>query len=64
VIRLENMAKPPAMSVYVVFQQVGESDEKVVSSIRTENHDPRAMLIMVTFVEPRDNSLTLRKVKA
>jgi hypothetical protein len=55
VIRLENMAKPPVKPVYVVFQQVGESDEKVVSSIRTENHDPEAMLIMVKFVEPRDN---------
>ena len=52
VIRLEGRVKPPAKPVYVVFQQVGESDEKVVSSLGTENHDSEAMLITVKFVKP------------
>jgi hypothetical protein len=52
VIRLECGIKQPAKPVYVVFQQVGESDEKVVSRLRTKNYAPEAMLIVVKFVEP------------
>ena len=52
VIRLESRVKAPVKPVYVVFQQVGESHEKVVSRLRTENYAPEAMLIMVKFVEP------------
>jgi hypothetical protein len=49
---LESRVKAPVKPVYVVFQQVGESHEKVVSRLRTENYAPEAMLIMVKFVEP------------
>jgi hypothetical protein len=52
VVRLESRVKAPAKPVYVVFQKAGESDEKVVSRIKAENHDLEAMLIMVKFVEP------------
>jgi len=52
VIRLESRVKSPAKPVHVVVQQIGESDEKVVSRIRTENYDHEALLIMVNFVEP------------
>ena len=51
VIRLECRIKQPAKPVYVVFQKVGESDEKVVSRLRTENYAPEAILIRVKFVE-------------
>lgn len=51
VIRLECGIKQPAKPVNVVFQQVGESDKKVVSRLRTENYAPEAMLIVVKFVE-------------
>ena len=52
VIRLESKVKAPLKPVHLVFQQVDESDEKVVSSLGTENHDPDAMLIVVKFVKP------------
>jgi hypothetical protein len=49
--RLEGRVKSPNMPVHVVFQRIGESDEKVVSHIRAENHAPEAMLIVVKFVD-------------
>ena len=49
---MESRVKSPAKPVHVVVQQIGESDEKVVSRIRTENYDHEALLIMVNFVEP------------
>ena len=51
VIRLESKVKAQVKSVNLVFQQVSESDEKVVNILRTENHDPEAMLIVVKFVK-------------
>lgn len=51
VISLENMAKPPAMPVYVVFQQVGESDEKVKSRIKSQNFAIEDIVILVNFIE-------------
>ena len=56
VIRLESKVKAPEKPVHLIFQQVGESDEKVVSRVKAENHDPEAMLIMVKFIEPHNNS--------
>jgi hypothetical protein len=56
VVRLESRVKTPAKPVYVVFQQAGESDEKVVSRTKAENRASEAMLIVVKFVEPRANS--------
>jgi len=53
VIRVESKVKAPLKPVHLVFQKVGESDEKVVSSLGTENYDPESMLIVVKFVEPR-----------
>jgi hypothetical protein len=52
VIRLESRINVPQKSVHVVFQQVGESNEKLVSRTKAENYAPEAMLIMVKFVEP------------
>jgi hypothetical protein len=48
VIRLESKVKAPEKPVHLIFQQVGESDEKVVSRVKAENHDPEAMLIYRT----------------
>jgi len=56
VVRLESRVKAPTKPVYVVFQQAGESDEKVVSRTKAENRASEAMLIVVKFVEPRANS--------
>jgi hypothetical protein len=46
------MVKPPTKPVSVVFQCIGESDEKVLNRAHADNDDPEAILIMVKFVEP------------
>ncbi len=60
-IRLENRANAPEKPVHLIFQQVGESDEKVASRIKAENHGPEAILIMVKFIKTLD--LQISRVK-
>jgi len=51
VIRLESRVNAPQKSVHVVFQQVGESNEKVKSRIKSQNFDFEDIVILVNFIE-------------
>ena len=53
VIRLEGRVKTPAKPVHVVFQRNDGSDETLVSRSDADDYDPKAMLIVVKFVEAK-----------
>jgi hypothetical protein len=52
VIRLESKVKAPVKPVHLVFQQVGESDKKVVGRSWAARQNNEGMVIVVKFVEP------------
>ena len=51
VIRLESKVKAPVKPVHLVFQQVGESHEKVVGRFRAARQNNEGMVIVVKFVD-------------
>ena len=50
VIKLESKFKAPTNSVHVIFQQVGESDDKVKKQIKSQNFDFNNIVIIVNFI--------------
>jgi hypothetical protein len=53
--RLESKVKAPVKPVHLVFQQVGESDEKVVGRCWAARKNNEGMVIVVKFVKPNTN---------
>ena len=52
VIRLESKVKAPVKPFHLVFQQVGESYEKVVGRCWAARQNNEGTVILIKFVEP------------
>lgn len=54
-IKLDRRIKTSALPVHLFIQKAGESNDKLESRVKAENHDQKSMLIVVKFKQPLDN---------